>query len=198
MSDGYTVDPAKLQEAAKGINDTIGALKGLGIDEEAEAGRGFGSLSLRGMQVGHQGLQQAFDGFCDRWSWGVRTLVQDGNQFAQRLGLSAGTYNDMEQYGVGVLKDAVNTVAGDPHATSQQVENESLSQIVAAAKPDYSAKSWEKTGQDAAATWKAEGRDVMAGPDGLIGTAFDAAGQGQQFDQLQNNTFGPPPGATEK
>jgi hypothetical protein len=120
---GFEVDPAMLQEAAKGINDTIAELKTLGIDEAAETGRGFGGLSLRGVQVGHQGLQQAFSEFCDRWSWGVRTLVNDGNEIAQRLGLSAGTYHDVEQYTVGVLKDAVNALAGDPHAANQQVES---------------------------------------------------------------------------
>ena len=41
MADGFTVDRAALLETAQGINDTIGALEGLGFDEEAEVGRGF-------------------------------------------------------------------------------------------------------------------------------------------------------------
>jgi hypothetical protein len=189
--DGYTVDPTTLQETAKGINDTIGALKGLGMDEKAEVGRGFGNLSMTGMQVGHQGLQQGFADFADRWSWGVRALVQDGNQYASLLGVSAGTYNDMEQYAVGLLKDAVNSVVGDPHASDQQVQGESFGQILArTATPDYSAASWRQTGQDAAATWSAEGRDVLNGPMGLDQTVADATGHGHALSQAEDSLFG--------
>jgi len=105
MADGFTVDRAALLETAQGINDTIGALEGLGFDEEAETGRGFSGLALSGLQAGYAGLQSAFAGFCDRWSWGVRALVQDGNQFAQRLGLSAGMYADAEQPIIGSVKN---------------------------------------------------------------------------------------------
>ena len=166
---GFEVDPALLQEAAQGISDTIAELKTLGLAEQADVGRGFESLSLRGLQVGHQGLHQAFSEFCDRWSWGVRTLVNDGNEIAQRLGLSAGTYHDVEQYTVGVLKDAVNALVGDPHAANQQVEHESFGQILASDTPDYSAQSWHRAGQDMAATWTAEGRDLRAGDLGAGG-----------------------------
>lgn len=195
MSDGYTVQPAMLQQAAKGINDTIDALKGVGITEAADVGRGFGNLALRGMQVGHQGLQQAFSGFCDRWSWGVRTLVQDGNQFAQRLGLSAGTYHDMEQYGVGILKDAANTVAGNPRASEQQVESGSFGDILAKDKPDFSDASWQQTAQHASTTWTGVGRDLVEGPMGMNKTMADLTGQGQQFTDAENQLFGPPPAA---
>jgi hypothetical protein len=130
MADGYDVSPDLLQEASSGINGIIAELKTLGITEQAEEGRGFGSLALTGMQLGNQGLCTAFGSFADRWSPAVRTMVKDGNQIAQLLGLSAGTYNDVEQYAVGVLKDAVNAVAGDPHAAEQQVENESFGRIV--------------------------------------------------------------------
>jgi hypothetical protein len=76
MTDGgFTVDRAALRQTAQGINDTIGALEKLGFNEEAEVGRGFSGLALSGLQVGHADLQGAFSGFCDRWSWGVRTLV---------------------------------------------------------------------------------------------------------------------------
>jgi hypothetical protein len=72
VASGLTVNRAALIETAQGINETIGALTGLGFDEEAEVGRGFSGLSLSGLQVGDAGLQSAFAGFCDRWSWGVR------------------------------------------------------------------------------------------------------------------------------
>jgi hypothetical protein len=38
MADGFSVDRAALSETAQGINNTIGALKGLGLDETAELG----------------------------------------------------------------------------------------------------------------------------------------------------------------
>ena len=131
MADGFSVDRAALSETAQGINNTIGALKGLGFDETAEVGRGFSGLALSGLQAGDAGLQQALGGFCDRWSWGVRTLVQDGNQFAARLGLSAGVYADTEKYLVGVAKNVTDALVGDPHMTDAQAAQASWSQDAA-------------------------------------------------------------------
>jgi len=165
----------------------------LGISEAAEVGRGFSGLALRGLQVGHQGLQSAFSTFCDRWSWGVRALVQDGNEVAQRLGLSAGLYHDMEQYAIGTFKDVANAAVGDPHASDQQVENQSWSQMMQKDNPDYSGQSWQKAGQNMANTWKQEGRDVAEGPMGINKAIADATGQGQRFSQAENQVFGPPP-----
>jgi hypothetical protein len=117
MADGFTVDRAALRATAQGISDTIGALGQLGFSEEAGVGRGFSGLALSGLQVGDAGLQGAFSGFCDRWSWGVRSLVQDGNEIAARLGLNAGVYADAEQYVVGTLKDVTDAAMGDPHVS---------------------------------------------------------------------------------
>lgn len=164
---GYAVSPDLLHRTAEGINDTLGELKSIGMDETADAGRGFTQLQLRGMQVGHQGLEQAFRQFCDRWSWGVRTLMQDGNQIAQQLHLSAGSYNDMEEYASGALKDVVADAMGNPHLTDDQVEKESWGQVAAdnpvnqAMHADYSTQSWDRTGEDAARTWQNEQRDVV-------------------------------------
>ncbi|MGH3167896.1 MAG: hypothetical protein ACRDN0_18670 [Trebonia sp.] len=131
MADGYAVDRAALAEAAQGLNDVINELSGLGLDETGEVGRGFSGLALSGLQMGDADLAGAFGGFCDRWSWGVRTLVQDGNQFAQRLGLSAGMYNDVENKVTGALKDVVVASVGDPHMTDQQAASASWSQDAA-------------------------------------------------------------------
>lgn len=168
MGDGYAVNPRALEETAQGINDAIAELKTLGIDESAEVGRGFSDISLRGMQLGHQGLQESFDQFCERWSWGVRTLVRDGNQIAVRLGLSAGMYHDMENYAVGVLKDLVVDGGGNPHADDKQVEKQSWDQITHdnAYTPDFSADSWGRAGQQIGAQWTAAARDTVEGPYG--------------------------------
>jgi hypothetical protein len=164
MAGGFSVDRAALRESAQGINDTIAALKGLGFDEEADVGRGFSGLALSGEQAGHAGLQQAFAGFCDRWSWGVRSLVQDGSQFAARLGISAGIYADTEGYLVGVAKDVMDAAAGDPHSSDAQVQQGSWSQAAAEATGSSTpggGVSWQQAGHGAAAAWQADGQDAM-------------------------------------
>lgn len=178
MADGYAVDRAALAEAAQGLNDVIKELSGLGLDETGEVGRGFSGLALSDLQMGDAGLASAFGGFCDRWSWGVRTLVQDGNQFAQRLGLSAGMYNDVENQVTGALKDVVVASVGDPHMTDQQAASASWSQdaaeITGAKTPEGNMtpqqalgamkQQWEGVGQTAMNTPQAKTiKDLLGG-----------------------------------
>ena len=191
MADGYQLDPQQLTEAAGGINRTIGELKRIGIAEAADEGRGFGNLALTGLQAGHPDVTSAFSSFTDRWEWGVRSMVKEGNEIARLVGLSAGTYQDVENYAIGVLKDAVNAVGGDPHANEQQVENSSFGQIFGADKPDYSAASWDRTGQHAKQTWLSVGRDLTEGPMGINKTVADLTGNGQQFNAAEDQIFGP-------
>jgi len=158
MADGFAVDRAALAETAQGINAAINDLKPLGIEETAGVGRGFSGLALSGLQVGDGGLASAFGNFCDRWSWGVRALVQDGNQFAQRLGLSAGAYNMVEQQLTGAAKDALDAVAGDPHMTDQQAAAASWTQDAAAAtgaQTPGGQMTWGQAGQAAGQQWTA-------------------------------------------
>lgn len=177
MAGGFTVDRAALRETAQGINDTIGALKGLGFDEEAEVGRGFSGLTLSGLQVGYAGLQSAFAGFCDRWSWGVRTLVQDGSQIAQRLGLCAGMYADAEQSVIASVKDLVDAGMGDPHLSDSQVAQGSWAQAAGAAPGqapnDFSGAAWGQAGQQMDQTWKAEGHDAASTVSGDLKDLLD-------------------------
>lgn len=163
MADGYAVDRAALAETARGLNGVIGNLKGLGLSETGDVGRGFSELALSGLEAGDGDLASAFGDFCDRWSWGVRTLVQDGNQFAVRLGLSAGMYNDVENQVTGAIKDAVVASVGDPHMTDQQAASASWSQdaavVTGAHTPggdmtpqqglDAAKQQWEGVGQTA-------------------------------------------------
>ncbi|WP_051969989.1 hypothetical protein [Kitasatospora azatica] len=168
MADSYQVDPNALSNTAKGIGDAIAELKKLGISEAGEVGRGFSNVSLTGMQLGNPGLQGALDGFCERWSWGVRRLVHDGNDIALRLGLSAGMYYDQEQYASGALKDVVNAAMGNPNLTQEQVEAQSWdttlkdNQFTQIGNADYSASSFDKAMLNSAATWDAEGADIIA------------------------------------
>ena len=179
MADGFSVDRAALNETAQGINSTIGALKGLGFDETAEVGRGFSGLSLSGLQAGHADLASALGGFCDRWSWGVRSLVQDGNQFAARLGLSAGIYADTEKYLTGVARNVTAALAGDPHMTDGQAAQASWSQDAAAvtgAQTPGGSTTWAQTGQQAARQWTQVEHDELKGPDGVVRFLTDATG----------------------
>ena len=164
MADGFTVDRAALAQTAQGINDTINDLKPLGIDETAEAGRGFSGLALSGLQAGDAKLAQAFSGFCGRWSWGVRALVQDGSQFAQRLGLAAGTYSMVEEQLTGAAKDALDAVAGDPHMTDQQATSASWSQdaagVTGTATPGGQ-MTLGQAGQAAQQQWTAVGSEAV-------------------------------------
>lgn len=196
---GYEVSPSALQETAKGIDDTIGHLKDLGIEGTADAGRGFSQMSLRGMQVGHQGLEGAFNDFLDRWSWGVRTLVQDGNQIAIQLHLNAGAYYDAEQYASGTFKDLTSDVMGDPHKSDEQIEQESWAQVGAdnpindIAHPDFSASSYARANQDMDTTWKSEAHDLVNGPLGANQTLAEATGMGTQLSEVEDRAFGPAP-----
>lgn len=47
--------------------------------------------------------------------------------------------------------------------------------------PNFSAQSWEKTGQDAAQTWRNEARAVAEGRFGINRQLADAIGQGQRL-----------------
>jgi hypothetical protein len=167
MADGYAVDRAALAEAAQGLNDVIGELSGLGFDETGEVGRGFSELALSDLQVGDTDLASSFGTFCDRWSWGVRTLVQDGNQFAQRLGLSAGLYNDVENQVTGAIKDVVVAGVGDPHMTDQQAAAASWSQdaaLVTGAQTPGSEMSLKQDLRAVEQQWKGVGQNAMNTP----------------------------------
>jgi hypothetical protein len=164
MADGFAVDRAALAETANGLNDVIGALSGLGLDETGEVGRGFSGLALSGLEAGDTDLASAFGDFCDRWSWGVRTLVQDGNQFAVRLGLSAGVYSYVENQITGAAKDVVVAVAGDPHMTDQQAAAASWSEdaaMVTGAHTQGGDMTWSQAADAVKQQWQGVGTDVM-------------------------------------
>jgi hypothetical protein len=172
MADGFTVDRSALRDTADGINEAIGALSGLGFDEAGQEGRGFSGLALSGLQAGDAALQQALGGFCDRWSWGVRSLVQDGNQFARRLGLNAGVYADTENFLVGVAKDVTDAFVGDPHMTDAQAAQTSWSQDAAGitgAQTPGGAMTPQQAERAVTGQWQSVGRSVAKNPAGIAG-----------------------------
>ncbi|UNO41079.1 hypothetical protein [Streptomyces sp. MST-110588] len=127
--DGYELNPEALRQVSKGINNTISELKELGFDIDAQLGHGFDKLSLSGMEAGHPGLAETFKSFCDRWNWGVRTLMHEANELARRLDLSVGLYHEQEQYISSTLKTVVNAGMGDPTRTSDELKDMTWGEI---------------------------------------------------------------------
>lgn len=184
------VDPEALKAAEKGINDTIGELNDMGMLGSGETGRGFGSLSLTGMEAGSQRLASSMSDFADRWGWGVRALVADANQIARSLGMAAGIYHDVDSYVADAANDAGKLIAGNPHASSEQLENESWSQIAKDnASVDYSADSFKDAANDSKQAWETAGKDIyetekerFTDPGKYYSEEFDAA-LGNEPDQ---------------
>ena len=126
----------------------------------------------------------------------MRTLVQDGNQFAARLGISAGVYSDTEKYLVGVAKNVTDALAGDPHMTDAQAAQASWSQDAAevtGAQTQGGNMTWAQARSAAAQQWKAVGRAAADGPMGLNRTLASLTGHGAQLNQEETQLFGPPP-----
>lgn len=164
MSDELGVDPALLTNASEGINTVVGELKGLGIEASGAVGRGFSLLNLTGLQAGTAGLHDAVSGFCDRWEWGVRSLVQDANMIAQNLGLSAGLYHDMEEYASSRFKRVVADTIADPRQTDEQTDQQSWGDVMTSPidglRPDYSVDSALKAADAIKADGSSIGHDV--------------------------------------
>ncbi|MGW6733468.1 hypothetical protein [Streptomyces sp. NPDC055013] len=164
--DGYRVDPEALERITRGINLAIGELKELGFDIEAAQGRGFDDLELAGLEVGDANLRQVFADFCERWGWGVRSMMQDANGFAQRLNLSAGLYHEQEQYVANTLKTVWTAAAGNPYLSEEEVEQRSWSQTLQDnsvshfMNADYSAESLQAGDQAAREAWAQAQEDL--------------------------------------
>ncbi|WP_433571640.1 hypothetical protein [Streptomyces sp. CA-251247] len=158
------VPPAALADIAKGINLAHAELKDLGMIGEASVGRGFSDLALSGMELGHTGLTDQFQTFCDRWEWGVRALTLRGNGFAQGVGLSAGSFAEQEQYVKDSIKIGVNSLNGNPHLTEEEVKGMSWDKISTQSAFDgatWSGESFSEAQKEVNQTWKNTGYDVM-------------------------------------
>lgn len=115
---------------AEGINKALGELDALGTMKGwAGAGRGFTGLEMDGKDAGDDRLGAMLHSFCERWQWGVRALVEEGNALAEGMGLAAGTFHQTDEYVKGSMKVAYNSFVGDPFASNDQVAKESVDQI---------------------------------------------------------------------
>ncbi|MGW7522945.1 hypothetical protein [Streptomyces sp. NPDC054783] len=163
---GKDIKAAGLNLIAQGITQTLDELKDLGLVGLAGAGRGFSILELSGMELGHEDLTSKFTSFCERWEWGVRGLVAEGNAFAAEVGLSAGTLYETDQYVGGTLRVGANALVGNPHASEADVEKMSWSQWAdstadAYMHPDYSEKSFHDAWENSKQGWTDASHDFM-------------------------------------
>ncbi|MDI3385555.1 hypothetical protein QIS99_04895 [Streptomyces sp. B-S-A8] len=164
---GFRADPEAMAQLTKGIKLAMDELKELGFDIDANLGRGFDELELAGLEVGDAGLQETFAGFCDRWGWGVRTLMQDANKFALMLDLSAGMYHEEEEYGKNVFKTVLNQVGGNPYATEEDIKRQSVSEALESSNivghvrdADYSMDSFRDAKDEIGDQWDQAGEDL--------------------------------------
>ncbi|WP_405177759.1 hypothetical protein OG225_26315 [Nocardia sp. NBC_01377] len=147
MSD-MKVDPELLTQAANGISAIIGDLSDLGVGETGAVGRGFSQLTMSAIEAGKANVQSTFETFTERWSWGVRALVQSGNEIAEILDLSAGRYYLMDEQFSNTFKQMFTHLAGNPHLSKADIEKMDWGEVLSnnawnlAAQPDYSTSSF--------------------------------------------------------
>ncbi|MDJ0418304.1 hypothetical protein [Rhodococcus opacus] len=153
MGDHLEVDPSVLIQAAQGITAITESLSGLGTGETASVGRGFSLLALSPMEAGKQEVQTSLEEFAERWSWGVRHLVQSANEIARVLDLAAGSYYTTEQVYSDALKAVWTNTVGNPHLSGDEISDRTWGETLAdnpinqTLNADYSLESFEAADQ---------------------------------------------------
>ncbi|OIJ67576.1 hypothetical protein [Streptomyces mangrovisoli] len=198
--DGKDLATGGLDEIAQGLTLALGELGDLGMVGTAGTGRGFGELELSGLELGEETLTATFQSFCERWEWGVRSLINEGNTLAVKTGMSAGTYYETDQYVEGTLKIGLNSLVGNPHASEDAVAQQGWGDIATqSAHADYSKESFDQAYANSLQGWKDAGRDVMTshtvGPLGLDPENLHSAlgVSDSEYDDFLDDTFGPSP-----
>ncbi|MFE3559712.1 hypothetical protein ACFXKW_33370 [Streptomyces sp. NPDC059193] len=199
--DGADLDVSKqaLGQMSKGITDTLAELKELGMAGTAAMGRGFSGLALSGLETGHDGLTSSLKTFCERWEWGVRSLVQQGNTFASNVGLSAGALHEQDQYVQGSFKVLTNSTMGNPYASEKDITGKSWDEVLSdnpytqIKSADYSQESADRASENSKEAWKNAIRDVNSS--GILpgNRLFDATGLRDEMDGAVDRMAGPTP-----
>ncbi|MEU7066269.1 hypothetical protein ACIGQE_05780 [Streptomyces sp. NPDC053429] len=199
--DGADLDVSKqaLGQIAEGITKALAELKELGMVGTASMGRGFSDLSLSGMETGHDGLTSSFGSFCERWEWGVRSLVQQGNAFAAKVGLSAGLVHEQDQYIQGSFKVLANSAMGNPYASEDDITKKGWGDVLAdnpytqIRDADYSPESFERANENSKEAWKGAVRDLNSSETLLPNQIINATGLRDEVDERVNDMVGPAP-----
>jgi len=108
-----------VRQLTQGITDALNELREIGTDTDAAQGSGFDEMSLSKMEAGDDALAQSFEGFCEKWEWGVRGLMADADAIAEGLGLAAGMSWEEDRYRSAAIKGTINAVnpMGNPYAS---------------------------------------------------------------------------------
>ncbi|NLU66679.1 hypothetical protein [Streptomyces sp. HNM0574] len=178
MSSGYSFDPEAAKQVEKGLRDAQAELEATGyFSVTAQQGHGFQFMLMSGMDMGSGELADVFGQFCGRWGMAIHGKMQQLNDIAYKLDLSAGLYHEQEQYVNDSLKEVVtsafshNPAEGMANAETAgerswgEVWDESLKPKpeIDTSQPDWGAMGdqWKQTGEDfSTSPWQ----DV-AGPD---------------------------------
>ncbi|MGW0899893.1 hypothetical protein ACWD0G_23430 [Streptomyces goshikiensis] len=198
-ADDLDVSKEALGQIAEGITQTLAELKELGMVGTASMGRGFSDLGLSGMETGHDGLTSTLGTFCERWDWGVRSLVQQGNAFAAKVGLSAGALHEQDQYVQGSFKVLTNSAMGNPYASEEDVIGKDWGEVLAdnpytqVRDADYSQESFERANGNSKEAWKGTIRDLNGSDILLPNQLIDAAGLRDEMDTAIDGMVGPAP-----
>ncbi|WP_030302806.1 hypothetical protein [Streptomyces katrae] len=193
------VSKEALGQIAQGITETLGELKELGMVGTASMGRGFAKIALSGMDTGYDGLSSAFGTFCERWEWGVRSLVQQGNDFAENVGLSAGVLHEQDQYAQGAFKVVTNAAWGNPYASEGDITGKGWGEVLAdnpytqIRDADHSKESYEHASHESKDAWKSAIHDVNSSDILLSNQIIDAVGLRDEMDRTVEDIAGPAP-----
>jgi hypothetical protein len=162
---GYKFDPESARQVERGLTAAINELEETGyFSITAQQGHGFQSLSMSGMEMGSGELADVFGQFCGRWALAIHSKMQDANDIARKLGLSAGLYHEQEEYVVDSLKEvAVTAGSYNPQqglAEGDKAADKSWGEVgdtvrprvpdVDTSQPDWGAMGdqWEQVGED--------------------------------------------------
>ena len=131
-------------------------------------------LALGGEESGHPVVAEAVDGFVQRWSWGIRTLVQDGRAVAQALDVAGIEYDGVDGSGGAQMRRITTLAVGDPVADLDEAQGATWGEVGEGLVPDFSAASVREAGQVGAEQWRETGADVWdQSLPGRIGRALD-------------------------
>jgi len=174
VTDGFGVDPAMLARTAQGIRGVVDTLGEVGHGYLAESGRGLSFLALGGEESGHPLVGESMDGFLERWGWGLRTLVQDGQAVAEALDAAGVEYDGVDTSVSGELRRLVTLAVGNPAADLDEAQNGSWGEVGDELAPDFSPESGRAAAETSGEQWGEVGRDLweQAVP-GRIGRALD-------------------------
>lgn len=146
-----------------GLRGAADALADVGDVTGSRQGVGMSGLALSTMEAGGGEVAEAFEGFCDRWEWGVRGLIQDAEQLAQRLGLAAGMTWEEDRYREGSFKVVANAVSptGNPHLTEDEVQQQRWQELLTPDAPGWSAQSRAQAAEDIGQAWDDTGDPAL-------------------------------------